>query len=144
MVDSPGVQTAFSFGAVALRSIGLISRSAAAWDSGDGGMLATGWERDVLEIIGTPPSRIHPLNQCSNAFVAEIAAGRLREAGHGRSLHAVCAHMAQNIGACKSQIERVVQRARRSESLGGAMTAGAVLSVELAENRDLRGGSPAI
>src|SRR5262245_66557816 len=52
--------------------------------------------------------------------------------------------MAQNIGPCKSQIERVVQRARWSESPVGAMTTGAVLSVELAEIRDLRGGDPSV
>src|SRR5262245_57936959 len=115
---------------VALRAIGRVRRRAVLCvtraRARSGRLLnAVGREHSVLEFFRTRPPYFHLFHQDVDLLVGEAAPGRLGESRHAGPGHPAGDHPAQRVLPNQSQIERVVERTRRTQTPISAVTTGA-------------------
>src|SRR6266498_1036399 len=98
---------------------------------------------DTFEVVGLGPVRSHTVNDQFDLLVREMAASLFRKGGHIRPGPAFRDRLAQCVVRNKGQIERVVKGTRCAKFSAHAVTAGAVLGVELVEVSDFSRRAPA-
>src|SRR5207244_12089692 len=96
-----------------------------------------GWNLVPCEGVRSPPAFLHSANEDLDLLICERAARAERKRWLRRSRHAHGDHLSHALGRHHGEVDRIVQRTRRPQTPGLAVTAGALTRVERLEHHAL-------